>query len=129
MTTLIDYLVSQHATLLIVILILAIVVFFVLKFVFGKSTRRIMQVLDDWQGEPARPGISDGQPGVMQRLYSMDQKITHAVAAAEDNGQRLTKLEKQFLPNGGATLRDQTNRIEAHGKRQESNEQERRNER
>lgn len=46
--------------------------------------RKISSAVDDWQGEPARPGVLE-RPGVMTRLAA---------------------IEAQLHPNGGASLRD-----------------------
>jgi hypothetical protein len=55
---------------------------------FHKSFGRFME---DWNGEPARPGVP-AKPGVMVRLAS---------------------IEKEIHPNSGSSLRDAINRIEA----------------
>lgn len=56
---------------------------------------RTMRFLDDWQGEPARPGI-EARPGVMARLLAME----HAVA----------EVRAETKPNGGSSLRDVVHR-------------------
>lgn len=53
--------------------------------------RRTSNFLDDWDGVPDRPGVK-GRPGVMMRLE---------------------QIEGQLRPNGGTSLHDTVNRIEA----------------
>jgi len=38
---------------------------------------RFDQFLTDWNGTPGRPGISDGTPGVMERLRSMEYQVNN----------------------------------------------------
>lgn len=52
--------------------------------------KRMHNWLDDWAGEPARPGV-DARPGVMARLAS---------------------IEAQLRPNGGTSARDAVDRVE-----------------
>jgi hypothetical protein len=55
------------------------------------SDPRLSHFLDDWFGEDARPGFTR-KPGVPERL---------------------AEVESQLKANGGASLRDAVNRIEA----------------
>ncbi|MFF4755543.1 hypothetical protein ACWD5R_32050 [Streptomyces sp. NPDC002514] len=57
----------------------------------GRLGRRIDQFIDDWQGEPARPGLP-ARPGVMERMSGMED--------------RLTRVEHELYPNSGGSLRD-----------------------
>lgn len=52
--------------------------------------KRVTNFLDDWQGEPDRPGVP-GRPGVMERL---------------------AVIEAELHPNHGASLRDVVDRLE-----------------
>lgn len=52
---------------------------------------RIDEFMDDWAGQPARPGVHR-RPGVMERLE---------------------RIEHELKPNSGESLRDAVNRIEA----------------
>jgi hypothetical protein len=47
--------------------------------------RRASHLIDDYFGEPPRPGLPDGRPGVMDRL---------------------TTIETQVTVNGGASMKD-----------------------
>lgn len=59
-------------------------------FKVAKWTRRAGHFLDDWFGEEARPG-HPARPGVVERME---------------------RVEKQLVSNGGESLRDAINRIE-----------------
>ncbi|PYC83465.1 hypothetical protein C7C46_09030 [Streptomyces tateyamensis] len=61
--------------------------------------RRVGEVVDDWQGTDARPGVP-AHPGVMVRL-----------GAIED---RLAAVEHEMRPNSGSSLRDALDRVEVH---------------
>lgn len=56
-----------------------------------RLARKLNDTLDDWQGEPSRPGVP-ARLGILERL---------------------SRVEGQLVTNGGASLKDQTNRIEA----------------
>ncbi|MFD8556612.1 hypothetical protein ACFV1N_04875 [Streptosporangium canum] len=59
--------------------------------------KRVHDALDDWQGEPARKGVT-ARPGVMERLAA---------------------IEAQLKPNGGSSTRDVVNRVEQSVRRVE----------
>lgn len=61
-----------------------------------RAFRRIGHLIDDLQGQPARPGVP-AQPGVMVRL------------------QQLEEHTRQLKPNGGTHLADKISVIEARG--------------
>jgi hypothetical protein len=56
---------------------------------------RIVRLLDDYFGEPAREGVP-ARPGVMLRLRSVEDSLAHIVT--------------EVNPNGGKSLRDIVNR-------------------
>lgn len=60
--------------------------------------RGTMEFLEDWKGEPARPGFP-ARPGVPERLENVE-KITAEVRA-------------ETQPNGGTSLRDVVHRTAA----------------
>lgn len=62
-----------------------------------KVLRTVNQMREDWTGEPARPGY-DRRPGIPERLQGIEQ--------------RQATIERQLLPNGGASMRDAINRVE-----------------
>lgn len=55
-----------------------------------KVIRRLMWLIDDMQGEPARPG-QPARPGWAERLEAIESEVTH---------------------NGGGSMKDATSRIE-----------------
>ncbi|WP_018223878.1 hypothetical protein [Salinispora pacifica] len=60
------------------------------------TSRKVSRLVDDLVGEPPRPGLPTGRPGLMAR-----------VGRIED---RLDALE-ELRPNGGQSLKDQIDRI------------------
>ena len=66
---------------------------------------KVKDFLDDWNGEPARPG-APARPGIGARL---DHQRDH-LQALED---ALDYLQAQMKTNGGSTLRDAIDRIDA----------------
>ncbi|GIH70355.1 hypothetical protein [Sphaerimonospora thailandensis] len=68
--------------------------------------RRIEKFLDDWQGEPARPGV-EARPGFPERIAALEAEsaevkrivsngLSHTVA---DIQERMTRFEERL--NGG----------------------------
>jgi hypothetical protein len=53
--------------------------------------------LEDWQGEPARPG-HERRPGVLERLLLIEKRVG--------------RIEAQVTPNGGSSMADGLARIE-----------------
>ncbi|NIL57091.1 hypothetical protein [Salinispora arenicola] len=64
------------------------------KVVLG--ARRASRLVDDLLGEPPRPGLLDGRPGLMARVVRIEG--------------RLDALE-ELRPNGGSSIKDQVDRI------------------
>ncbi|MDT0306880.1 hypothetical protein RM780_07875 [Streptomyces sp. DSM 44917] len=58
---------------------------------------RVDEVVDDWQGTPSRPGV-EARPGVLERLAGIEARVT--------------RIEHEMKPNGGASLRDAVNRVD-----------------
>ncbi|WP_237404776.1 hypothetical protein [Actinacidiphila reveromycinica] len=56
-----------------------------------RLARRVDEFMDDWAGEPGRPGVPP-RPGVMERVATIDE--------------RLTRVEHELYPNSGGSLRD-----------------------
>lgn len=76
---------------------------FVTKFIVMPVIRfivKLLQFLDDWAGEPERPGIAPARPGVLQRLLGVEADVKI--------------LKQQMTANGGSSLADKVDRIEAH---------------
>jgi hypothetical protein len=75
--------------------------------VIDRGMKRFNEFLDDWRGEPARPGYP-ARPGVPARLEGIE--ISQARTEA-----RLDNVEAQLTPANGAisgTLRETVDRIE-----------------
>ncbi|TGB03312.1 hypothetical protein [Streptomyces sp. MZ04] len=67
-----------------------------------RLTRRVGDLVDDWQGTESRPGVP-ARPGVMTRL-----------GAIED---RIGRVEHELHPNSGASLRDAVDRVDQRTRR------------
>lgn len=59
--------------------------------------RKIDLFLDDWNGEPARPG-REAVPGVLQRLVVLEQLAQH--------------VAHEVTPNSGSSMKDSLARLE-----------------
>lgn len=77
-----------------------------------KVLRPLALVIDDWRGEPDRPGVP-GRPGVMVQLAELrtllatEQLARRAMERRlDEQAARLTAIEAQLKPNGGGSLRD-----------------------
>lgn len=69
---------------------------------------RLKNFFDDLMGEPERPGVPR-HPGVMERLQAHEQ----AMLRQEEAMSAVHELSQQLVTNGGSSLRDAVNRIEA----------------
>lgn len=69
----------------------------------SRRWRRIARFLDDWNGEPARPGVLE-RPGVMTRLARTEEWQTRTDG-------RLDRIEVQVFPNHGNSLHDKVQAI------------------
>ncbi|WP_211323398.1 hypothetical protein [Amycolatopsis palatopharyngis] len=94
--------------------------------VVAKTTRAIRRVwrpftdfLEDWRGEPARPG-RDKQPGAMERMQAIETRVTANTEHLSAMDDRLVRVEAEFRPNGGSSLRDSLNRVESYVSPEES---------
>jgi hypothetical protein len=61
--------------------------------------RKISEFLEDWRGEPARPGYAK-RPGVMERLVDLEKEVRG--------------VSHELKPNAGGSMKDQITRIEEH---------------
>lgn len=71
------------------------------------SDERLTTFLDDWCGEPARPGFP-ARPGIPERL----EKVEEGQAALLERLSTVEADTKQLQRNGGAHLADSVARIE-----------------
>jgi hypothetical protein len=51
----------------------------------------VLRFLEDWRGEPARPGV-EARPGVLARLQTVERIVTD--------------VRRELYANGGTSLRD-----------------------
>ncbi|WP_062215714.1 hypothetical protein [Streptomyces sp. NBRC 109706] len=70
-----------------------------------RTAARLDDLADDWRGTPERPGVP-ARPGVLERIAGIEQ-CTERIAG------RLTRVEEELHPNGGGSLRDAVNRVDA----------------
>ncbi|MFD9903944.1 hypothetical protein [Streptomyces sp. NPDC059063] len=59
---------------------------------------RVDHLIDDWRGEPARPGVT-ARLGVMERIAGIEEQVGEL-------DRRLQGVEHELHPNEGASLRD-----------------------
>lgn len=57
--------------------------------------RRIDHFMDDWFGEPARPGVA-ARPGVMERLCSVERQLTPNGGNSHTLADGVVRLEQHF---------------------------------
>ena len=62
---------------------------------FFRLLMRIVRLVDDYLGEPAREGV-EARPGVMARIQSVEKSVAHVVA--------------ETSPNHGHSIRDTVHR-------------------
>ncbi|MCF3960595.1 hypothetical protein [Streptomyces fuscigenes] len=60
--------------------------------------RRVDEFIDDWRGEPSRPGVP-ARPGVMERMVGLESRM----GGVEDE---LGRIKHELYPNSGGSLRD-----------------------
>jgi hypothetical protein len=63
----------------------------------------IGEFLEDWRGEPGRPGVIDARPGVMQRLSALEATTR--------------TIQAEVTHNGGGSLKDAVRRIDERTRR------------
>lgn len=80
--------------------------FFGVKFwkIVSPVFHAVRDFLDDWKGEPARPGVPE-RPGVMRRFATIEEFTTKY-------GPIIDKLDHEMHPNSGSSMADAVNRTE-----------------
>lgn len=80
--------------------------------VIVRMARSQRQLLEDWCGEPSRPGVPE-RPGVMVRLERIEQAQIDARDVQSEHGRQIEQIWHEVHPNSGMSMRDQVTRIEA----------------
>lgn len=82
-------------------------------------TKGIEHFLEDWNGEPARPGVPP-RLGMMQRVANIETSQSTAAGLQaktdlwfEKYGPIIDKLDHEMHPNSGSSMADAVNRTEA----------------
>lgn len=78
----------------------------------GKHLKGLTRMTRDWNGEPAREGISDGKPGVMQRLYSQDRKFEEVMNHLGRQDTTLEEIRHEINFNSGLSIKDKVDRTD-----------------
>lgn len=91
--------------------------------VVWRTMQKVVRLVDDLNGEPPGPGNPDGSPGLLQRLTAIEVAVAVVPAlllrmtAVEGRvatlEERTAAVEAQFQRNGGGSLRDSLDRVEA----------------
>ena len=81
-------------------------------------TKGIEHFLEDWNGEPERPGVP-ARPGMMQRVANIETaqnaSATHQTKAEEffeKYAPIIDRLDHEMHPNSGSSMADAVNRTE-----------------
>lgn len=67
--------------------------------------RRIGHLVDDLLGEPPRPGMEEGRPGLMARVSALEGQLDALQA-------RMEEVRHEVTHNDGGSLKDAVRRIE-----------------
>lgn len=76
----------------------------------SRQLKGITRMSRDWNGEPARPGIADAKPGVMQRLYTQDEQFTAVLSRLGKQDVVLAEIRHEVFPNSGKSIKDITDK-------------------
>lgn len=76
-----------------------------------RMARRIGHFLDDWGGEPERPG-HPARPGIPERMAGVEGSLGAMCERLGTVEARTARIEHELHPNSGASLRDAMDRVE-----------------
>lgn len=77
-----------------------------------KQMKGLGQLVKDWNGEAPRPGISNGKPSVMARLYTQESQFREVMdhLGRQDSTLELIKSEVEY--NHGGSIKDAVHRTD-----------------
>lgn len=78
-----------------------------------RFVRKINQFIDDLNGQPARPGISEERPGMLARMYQFERRQRELMNGQKSLLDRVGAIEAEMKPNGGGSMRDTIEAIAA----------------
>ncbi|MGK5529373.1 hypothetical protein [Streptomyces sp. URMC 129] len=73
---------------------------------------RVDEVVDDWRGSPERPGVP-ARPGVLERIAGIEERMCQLLDRVARVESQAAAIEHELHPNGGSSLRDAVNRVDA----------------
>lgn len=74
------------------------------------TARKVVHVIDDIAGEPARPGIR-AVPGLMERVAAVEESQLTTQVKVDAIEAKVDTIEGEFRTNHGTTLRDTVDAI------------------
>lgn len=78
-----------------------------------RFVRKINQFIDDLNGQPARPGISEERPGMLARMFQFERRQRDLMNNLRALVERVGAIEAELKPNGGGSMRDTIEAIAA----------------
>lgn len=77
----------------------------------ARFARRVGHFLDDWWGEPERPG-HPARPGIPERMAGVEKNLGEMCGRLGQVEVRTARIEHELHPNSGHTMRDAMDRVE-----------------
>jgi hypothetical protein len=77
-----------------------------------KQLKGLSQMTRDWNGVAARPGVADGTPGVMERLYSQDRQFAEVMDHLGRQDSTLEQIKHEVNYNSGSSIKDAVHRTD-----------------
>lgn len=77
-----------------------------------RQLKDVGQMTKDWKGEAPRPGISDGTPGVLQRLYTQDVQFREVMDHLGRQDSTLALIQHEIQYNSGGSIKDAVHRTD-----------------
>ena len=73
------------------------------------ASNRVSQVLDDWQGTPARPGVP-ARPGIMEQMYGFKAALEAGEKITAEHTDAINDIRHHVKPNHGTSAWDEMGR-------------------